>query len=218
RHRGHALHPHHQRAGSRDPGCFPFLPEACLGRPGIHAAPDASAVAVLRPSRHRRSGGGSIQRVSRHAAGRFSSYRPIGVVGMSNTVEIKVPDIGDFKEVEVIELLVAEGDTIEPEQSLVTVESDKASMEIPASHGGVIRSLKVKVGDKVAEGSVLLVLETAEDKPEAAQDKPAAPGPAAPEPAAPEPAAPEGNAEPAKGRQEAAPASQQSQGKAPVQA
>src|SRR5690606_18046598 len=83
---------------------------------------------------------------------------------MSNTVEVKVPDIGDFKEVEVIELLVAEGDTIEPEQSLVTVESDKASMEIPASHGGVIKSLKVKVGDKVAEGSVLLVLETADEE------------------------------------------------------
>lgn len=93
---------------------------------------------------------------------------------MSNTVEVKVPDIGDFKEVEVIELLVAEGDTIEPEQSLVTVESDKASMEIPSSHGGVIKSLNVKVGDKVAEGSVLLVLETADEEPAATPEKPAA--------------------------------------------
>lgn len=93
---------------------------------------------------------------------------------MSNTVEVKVPDIGDFKEVEVIELLVAEGDTIEPEQSLVTVESDKASMEIPSSHGGVIKSLNVKVGDKVAEGSVLLVLETADEKPAATPEKPTA--------------------------------------------
>jgi dihydrolipoamide dehydrogenase len=74
-------------------------------------------------------------------------------------IEVKVPDIGDFKEVEVIEVLVKVGDTIKVEQSLVTVESDKASMEIPASHAGVIKELKVKVGDKVAEGSLLLVLE-----------------------------------------------------------
>jgi dihydrolipoamide dehydrogenase len=76
-------------------------------------------------------------------------------------MEIKVPDIGDFAEVTVIELLVKAGDTIAPEQSLVTVESDKASMEIPASHGGVVKELKVKLGDKVAEGSVVLLLEVA---------------------------------------------------------
>ncbi|MVW80606.1 dihydrolipoyl dehydrogenase [Bordetella sp. 02P26C-1] len=78
---------------------------------------------------------------------------------MSNLVDIKVPDIGDFKEVEVIEVLVAEGDTIEAEQSLITVESDKASMEIPASAGGVVKSVKVKVGDKVGEGAVILQVE-----------------------------------------------------------
>ena len=77
-------------------------------------------------------------------------------------IEIKVPDIGDFAEVSVIELLVKAGDTIKPEQSLITVESDKASMEIPASHGGVVKELKVKLGDKVKEGSVLLLLETAD--------------------------------------------------------
>ena len=74
-------------------------------------------------------------------------------------VEVKVPDIGDFKEVEVIELLVKAGDTVAVDQSLLTVESDKASMEIPSSHAGVVQSLKVKVGDKVAEGSLVLVLE-----------------------------------------------------------
>ncbi|MEO5732881.1 MAG: dihydrolipoyllysine-residue acetyltransferase [Rubrivivax sp.] len=74
-------------------------------------------------------------------------------------VEVKVPDIGDFKEVEVIELLVKPGDTITAEQSLVTVESDKASMEIPSSHAGTVKELKVKLGDKVAEGSLLLMLE-----------------------------------------------------------
>ena len=75
-------------------------------------------------------------------------------------MEIKVPDIGDFKEVEVIELLVKPGDTIKAEQSLITVESDKASMEIPSSQGGVVKELKVKIGDKVKEGSLLMVLET----------------------------------------------------------
>jgi len=78
---------------------------------------------------------------------------------MSKLVEIKVPDIGDFKEVEVIEVLVNEGDTIKAEQSLITVESDKASMEIPASAGGVVKSVKVKVGDKVSEGKVILEVE-----------------------------------------------------------
>lgn len=108
---------------------------------------------------------------------------------MSNTLEIKVPDIGDFDEVEVIEVLVAVGDKIEAEQSLVTVESDKASMEIPASAGGVVQSVQVKVGDKIHEGSVLLVLETAA---EAAQSPKAAPAAApAPTSAAAAPAAPQ---------------------------
>ncbi len=75
-------------------------------------------------------------------------------------VEIKVPDIGDFKEVEVIELLVKPGDTVKAEQSLITVESDKASMEIPSSHAGVVKELKVKLGDKVAEGSLILLLDS----------------------------------------------------------
>lgn len=76
-----------------------------------------------------------------------------------STIEVKVPDIGDFKEVEVIELMVKVGDSIKVDQSLITVESDKASMEIPSSHAGVIKELKVKVGDKVAEGSLLVILE-----------------------------------------------------------
>ena len=85
-------------------------------------------------------------------------------------IEIHVPDIGDFKEVEVIELLVKEGDTIKAEQSLITVESDKASMEIPSSSAGVIKQLKVKVGDKVAMGTLLLLLESSDGA------VPAAPG------------------------------------------
>ena len=91
-------------------------------------------------------------------------------------MEIKVPNIGDFAEVTVIELMVNPGDTIAPEQSLITVESDKASMEIPASHGGVVKELKVKLGDKVAEGSVILVIDAAADS--AAATPAAAPAPA----------------------------------------
>ena len=75
-------------------------------------------------------------------------------------VDVKVPDIGDFKDVAVIELLVKPGDMVKAEQSLVTVESDKASMEIPSSHAGVVKALKVALGDKVNEGSVLLTLES----------------------------------------------------------
>jgi len=99
-------------------------------------------------------------------------------------VEVKVPDIGDFKEVEVIELMVKPGDTIKVDQSLITVESDKASMEIPSSHAGVVKELKVKVGDKVAEGSLVLLLEEAAGGAEAAP----APAAAAPAPAAAAPA------------------------------
>jgi pyruvate dehydrogenase E2 component (dihydrolipoamide acetyltransferase) len=76
------------------------------------------------------------------------------------SIEVKVPDIGDFDEVSVIELLVKPGDTVKAEQSLVTVESDKASMEIPSSSAGVVKELKVKLGDKVKEGSVLVVLDS----------------------------------------------------------
>ena len=89
-------------------------------------------------------------------------------------LEIKVPDIGDFDEVTVIELMVKAGDTVKVDQSLITVESDKASMEIPSSHGGVVKTVLVKLGDKVKEGSVVLVLEAegAAIAPAAATDQP----------------------------------------------
>ncbi len=96
------------------------------------------------------------------------------------SIEIKVPDIGDFKEVEVIELLVKPGDMVKAEQSLITVESDKASMEIPSSSAGKVIALSVKIGDKVAEGSVVLTLEPmdAEASTPAASPAPAALAPA----------------------------------------
>src|SRR5687767_12244157 len=92
--------------------------------------------------------------------------------------EVKVPDIGDFKEVEVIEVLVKPGDTIKVDQSLVTVESDKASMEIPSSHAGVVKELKIKVGDKVAEGTLVLLLEAADGAVVSVAAPAAAPAPA----------------------------------------
>ena len=81
---------------------------------------------------------------------------------MSNLTTIEVPDIGDFKEVEIIEILVNEGDTVELDQSLLTVESDKASMEIPAPMAGEITSILVKVGDKISMGSSIVMMETSE--------------------------------------------------------
>ena len=75
------------------------------------------------------------------------------------SIDIQVPDIGDFEEVTVIELMVKVGDTVRAEQSLITVESDKASMEIPSSHGGVVTEIKVKLGDKVKQGSIVVSLE-----------------------------------------------------------
>ena len=107
--------------------------------------------------------------------------------------QIKVPDIGDFDEVAVIEVLVNVGDTVKAEQSLITVESDKASMEIPSSAAGVVKELKVEVGSKVKEGSVVLVLEAEGSGAAASAPAPAAaPAAAAPAPAAaaPAPAAP----------------------------
>ena len=80
-------------------------------------------------------------------------------------IQVKVPDIGDFKDVAVIEVLVQPGDTVKVEQSLITVESDKASMEIPSSHAGVVKALAVKVGDTINEGSIVLTLEASAETP-----------------------------------------------------
>ena len=74
-------------------------------------------------------------------------------------IDVTIPDIGGFDEVAVIELLVKAGDKVRAEQSLITVESDKASMEIPSSHAGVVKEMQVKLGDKVKQGSVVLKLE-----------------------------------------------------------
>ena len=106
------------------------------------------------------------------------------------TLEIKVPDIGDFKDVPVIEILVKAGDPVKKEASLVTLESDKATMEVPSTHAGIVKEVKVKLGDKVSEGTVIAVLESADAAQAAPQPAAAAPPPAAPAAKAPAAAQP----------------------------
>ena len=98
---------------------------------------------------------------------------------MPQTIEIKIPDIGDFSEVAVIEVLVKPGDFIKAEDSILTLESEKASMDVPAPSAGTVRAVKVKVGDMVAQGTVVLLLETDEAKPAPTPAKPATSVPAA---------------------------------------
>ena len=110
---------------------------------------------------------------------------------MSQLIEIKVPDIGDYKDVPVIEVHIKPGDTIEKEQSLVTLESDKATMDVPSSHSGVVKEVKVKVGDSISEGSVVLLLEGSEAPINTATNTPAptqAPAPVKTQASAPTPA------------------------------
>ena len=103
---------------------------------------------------------------------------------MGQLVEVQVPDIGDFKDVEVIEVLVKPGDAVTKEQSLITVESDKASMEIPSSAAGVVKELRIKIGDKVSRGSIVLVIDSAGATAPAPAPAPAAPKAASPAKAA----------------------------------
>ena len=110
---------------------------------------------------------------------------------MSQLIEIKVPDIGDYKDVPVIEVHIKPGDTIEKEQSLVTLESDKATMDVPSSHSGVVKEVKVKVGDSISEGSIVLLLEGSEAPINTAANTPAptqAPAPVKTQAPAPTPA------------------------------
>jgi len=129
---------------------------------------------------------------------------------MSNVIEVKVPDIGDFKDVPVIEVLVQAGDSVKAEDSLVTLESDKATMEVPAPAAGTVKELRVKVGDKVSEGSLVLVLEASDgggvQRPApgaSAQRAEPAPAPSATPPKAPQTAR---TSAPAHAERETAPA------------
>src|SRR5512134_81467 len=95
---------------------------------------------------------------------------------MPKTLEVKIPDIGDFTEVAVIEVMVKPGDTIKPEDPLITLESDKATMDVPSPAAGTVKDVKLKVGDKVAQGTLILLLETTQ-----AAQAPAAPAKPAPQ-------------------------------------
>jgi pyruvate dehydrogenase E2 component (dihydrolipoamide acetyltransferase) len=119
-------------------------------------------------------------------AGPALAPQPAPAAAGGGVAELRVPDIGDFKDVAVIELFIKPGDSVKPEQSLITVESDKASMEIPASQGGVIKEVKVKIGDKVSQGSLVALIESAG----AAAPAPAAPAPRPPSAQAAAPTAP----------------------------
>ena len=101
-------------------------------------------------------------------------------------IEVKVPDIGDFKDVPVIEVLVKPGDSVKKDDSLITLESDKATMEVPAPSSGTVKEIRVKVGDKVSEGVAILTMDGAGEA--APAKSPAAKGASLPAPAAPAPA------------------------------
>jgi len=123
---------------------------------------------------------------------------------MSEAIEVKVPDIGDYKDVPVIEILVKAGDTVEKEQSLITLESDKATMDVPSPASGTVKDVKVKVGDSVSEGTLIVVLDgegagAGATAAPAKQEAPAASAPAKKEAPAAAPAAPAANAAPAAG-------------------
>jgi pyruvate dehydrogenase E2 component (dihydrolipoamide acetyltransferase) len=113
---------------------------------------------------------------------------------MANAIEVKVPDIGDFKNIPVIEILVKPGDTVSAEDPLVTLESDKATMEVPSPAAGTVKEIRIKVGDKVSEGALVLMLEpggeaqAAAPKAAPAPAAPAVPAAAAPQPVQPAPA------------------------------
>ncbi|MBL8521617.1 MAG: dihydrolipoyllysine-residue acetyltransferase, partial [Betaproteobacteria bacterium] len=128
-----------------------------------------------------------MRRQFRHQETKAEHHRSLRRICVANLVEVKVPDIGDFKDVPVIEILVKPGDVVKKEQSLVTLESDKATMEVPSSHDGTVKDLKVKIGDKISEGVVVVTLEASAGAPAApaAAAKPASAPAQAPAPARP---------------------------------
>src|SRR5690606_10005332 len=161
RHRRHCLHPDHQCAGSGDPRRVEVGHEACLERRNVRAAPGAAAVAELRPSGDRWRRRRALHRLPRATARRPAPGDALSRSTHMADIESKVPDIGGHGDVPVIEILVAVGDAVKKDQGLVTLESDKATMEVPAVADGTIKALKVKLGDTVSEGSVIAVIEGA---------------------------------------------------------
>ena len=151
RHRRHRLHADRQRPRGGDPRRHPLGDEAGVGRRRVPAAADGAAVALLRPPGDRRRAGRALHRPPRGRAVRPAEGPAV--------TEVRVPDIGDFTDVPVIEVLVEPGSAVAAEDPLVTLESDKATMDVPAPEAGTVAQLAVKVGDKVSQGSLILSLE-----------------------------------------------------------
>ncbi|GKT14652.1 dihydrolipoyllysine-residue acetyltransferase [Acidovorax sp. SUPP2522] len=168
----------------------------------VEAAGEAASESKPAPAQSEPGGGATKSVASAPAPAEAPAAAPAAALAASGPVEVHVPDIGDFKDVAVIELLVKVGDTVKAEQSLFTVESDKASMEIPSPAAGVIKELKVKIGDKLNVGDLVAIMEGAAGAAPAATAAPApaaaAPAPQAePKASAAEEAAPQASAKPA---------------------
>ncbi len=135
---------------------------------------------------------------------------------MSSLVEVKVPDVGNVPEIDIVEVLVQPGDVVAIEQTLAVMETDKATMDLPSSAAGIVKSVHIKPGDKVAEGTLIVTVEVGEAAaaPAAQAAAPAAPAPVEPEPAAPAPVAEPPKAESAKMVEAAATASVAASGEA----
>src|SRR5205814_7648921 len=144
---------------------------------------DDAALALLRSPRRRRRPRGALHRLSRAGDRRHAPERPVMAA-----IEVKVPDIGDFTDIPVIEVFVKPGDTIKKDESIVTLESDKATMDVPSTQSGTVKEVKVKLGAKVSQGSVLLLLETSASVAPAPAGAPATPPASASAPAAAKPA------------------------------
>jgi pyruvate dehydrogenase E2 component (dihydrolipoamide acetyltransferase) len=162
---------------------------------GDGAAKPAPAAAQAAPGAAATASTSAAQAPARQApASKAPAASGSAAAAPTGPVEVKVPDIGDFKDVPVIEVFVKPGDTVKAEDPLVTLESDKATMDVPAPSAGVVKELKVKVGDKVSEGTVILTLEGAAARPSQpsgpAKAEPSAAAPSASPPAAAPAAAP----------------------------
>src|SRR5207237_6367133 len=187
--RRHRVHAHRECSGGRGARRLEERAQAGVGRRAVRAQADAAAVALLRSPRDRRRHGGPLHRLPREAPRRHATRDAVaaadgaallftpptsvtrtGERNVMATQEVKVPDIGDFKDVPVIQVFVKAGDAVKVEDPLISLESDKATMDVPAPAAGTVKELKVKVGDRVSEGRIILVLETA-----AAAEAPRAP-------------------------------------------
>jgi len=162
--------------------------EAAAANGGKAASPAQTAAAPATASAGgSASASAAATSPSRSVPAQGKTEAPSAPAGAAQSIEVKVPNIGDFKDVPVIEVLVKPGDTVKAEDSLVTLESEKATMDVPSPSAGVIKEVKVKLGDKVSEGNVIVVLEAAGARASAAPPQAAA-APAAPAPSQSPPA------------------------------